>query len=108
LFADVCLLMFACLLLMFVSACCVARMLQPQAHFGVAPGCNIRVIEAAQACGLPFAPGITTASELEGAIERGCRFVKFFPAEAAGGLDYLKSIAGPYVVDGLLARSRNA
>jgi len=66
------------------------------ADFGVAPGMNPRVIRAAQEVGLPFAPGICTPSDLEVAIELGCRFVKFFPAEASGGVNYLKSMAAPY------------
>jgi 2-dehydro-3-deoxyphosphogluconate aldolase/(4S)-4-hydroxy-2-oxoglutarate aldolase len=66
------------------------------AHFAVAPGMNPRVIQAAREAGLPFAPGICTPSDLEAAIELGCRFVKFFPAEASGGLTYLKSMAAPY------------
>ena len=66
------------------------------AHFGVSPGMNPRVIRAAQEVGLPFAPGICTPSDLEAAIEQGCRFVKFFPAEASGGVSYLKSMAAPY------------
>ena len=66
------------------------------ADFGVAPGMNPRVIEAAKDAGLPFAPGICTPSDLEAAIELGCRFVKFFPAEPAGGVAYLRSMATPY------------
>ncbi|TWU42348.1 bifunctional 4-hydroxy-2-oxoglutarate aldolase/2-dehydro-3-deoxy-phosphogluconate aldolase [Novipirellula artificiosorum] len=66
------------------------------ADFGVAPGMNPRVVRAAQQAGLPFAPGIATPSELEAAIELGCRFVKFFPAEASGGIPYLRSMAAPY------------
>jgi len=66
------------------------------AHFGVSPGMNPRVIQAAQGAGLPFAPGISTPTDLEGAIEQGCRFVKFFPAEASGGISYLRSMAAPY------------
>jgi len=66
------------------------------AAFGVAPGMNPRVIRAAQEAGLPFAPGICTPSDLEAAIELGCRFVKFFPAEAAGGIPYLRSMSAPY------------
>ena len=66
------------------------------AAFGVAPGCNVRVIKAAQAAGLPFAPGITTPSELETALEEGCKLVKFFPAEPSGGVPYLKSMSAPY------------
>ena len=66
------------------------------AAFGVSPGLNRRVVEAAQACELPFSPGIATPSDLEAALELGCRDVKFFPAEPSGGLSYLKSIAAPY------------
>jgi 2-dehydro-3-deoxyphosphogluconate aldolase/(4S)-4-hydroxy-2-oxoglutarate aldolase len=64
--------------------------------FGVAPGTNRRVVEAARAAGLPFAPGIATPSDLELALELGCAEVKFFPAESSGGLDYLRSLAAPY------------
>ena len=66
------------------------------AHFGVAPGMNPRVIRAAQEAGLPYAPGIATPSDLEAAIELGCRFVKFFPAEPMGGVGYLRSMSAPY------------
>ncbi len=66
------------------------------AAFGVAPGLNPRVVQAAQDVGLPFAPGVTTASDLEAALELGCREVKFFPAEPTGGLPYLNSMAAPY------------
>ena len=66
------------------------------AHFGVSPGMNPNVIKKAEEINLPFAPGIATPSELEAAIALGCRFVKFFPAEASGGINYLKSISAPY------------
>ena len=66
------------------------------AAFGVAPGLNPRVIATAREVGLPFAPGIATPSELEQAIEHGCRLVKFFPAEPLGGLAYLRSMSAPY------------
>ncbi|HAR66689.1 MAG TPA: keto-deoxy-phosphogluconate aldolase [Lentisphaeria bacterium] len=66
------------------------------ADFGVSPGMNPRVVRAAQEAGLPFAPGICTPSDLEQAIELGCRFVKFFPAAAAGGISYLRSMSAPY------------
>ncbi len=67
------------------------------AAFGVAPGTNPRVIRAAQDAGLPFAPGIVTPSDVEMALELGCRELKFFPAEASGGVRYLKSLAAPYL-----------
>jgi 2-dehydro-3-deoxyphosphogluconate aldolase/(4S)-4-hydroxy-2-oxoglutarate aldolase len=66
------------------------------AHFAVAPGFNRRVVRAAQAAGLPFAPGIMTPSDIEAAIEEGCRVLKFFPAVASGGASLLKSMSGPY------------
>lgn len=67
-----------------------------KALFAVAPGCNPNVITAAIERGFPFAPGISTASELESALETGCSVVKLFPAESLGGVSYLKSLNGPY------------
>ena len=64
--------------------------------FGVAPGMNPRVVEAAIAAGLPFAPGICTPSDIERALEYDRRLLKFFPAEPCGGLKYLEAIAAPY------------
>ena len=69
--------------------------------FGVAPGTNASVIRQAQSVGLAFAPGIATASDIETAVELGCRELKFFPAEPSGGVKYLKSLAGPYAHLGL-------
>jgi 2-dehydro-3-deoxyphosphogluconate aldolase/(4S)-4-hydroxy-2-oxoglutarate aldolase len=66
------------------------------AAFGVAPGTNPRVIEHAAARGLPFAPGVCTPSDIEAAVERGCNVLKFFPAQPAGGLAYLRAMAAPY------------
>jgi len=66
------------------------------AHFGVSPGLNPHVIKAAEAVELPFAPGIATPSDIEAAIELDCRFVKYFPAAALGGVAYLRSMSAPY------------
>ena len=66
------------------------------AKFAVAPGCNPRIIEAAQQTGLFFAPGICTPSDIERALELGCKLLKFFPAEASGGVKMLKALIGPY------------
>jgi 2-dehydro-3-deoxyphosphogluconate aldolase/(4S)-4-hydroxy-2-oxoglutarate aldolase len=74
----------------------VDQVAEAGAAFGVAPGLNRRVVQRAQAVGLPFAPGVATPSDLETALELGCRDVKFFPAEPSGGLAYLKSMAAPY------------
>jgi 2-dehydro-3-deoxyphosphogluconate aldolase/(4S)-4-hydroxy-2-oxoglutarate aldolase len=67
------------------------------AAFGVAPGLNPRVVRAALECGLPFAPGVCTPSEVELALEQGCRLMKLFPAEPLGGLSYLRTLSSPFV-----------
>lgn len=71
------------------------------AHFAVSPGLNPAVVNRARELGLPFAPGIATPSDIEAAIELGCRFVKLFPAAGLGGVDYLKSMAAPYAPLGI-------
>jgi len=72
--------------------CCV----EAGAQFGVSPGLNDAVVEKARSVGLPFIPGIMTPSEIERALGLGCQLLKFFPAEAAGGIKMLQSLAGPY------------
>ena len=57
----------------------VEEVVDAGAAFGVAPGLNLKVVERAKQLGLPFAPGIVTPSELELAVEIGCRELKFFP-----------------------------
>jgi 2-dehydro-3-deoxyphosphogluconate aldolase/(4S)-4-hydroxy-2-oxoglutarate aldolase len=65
------------------------------AAFLVTPGSTDRVLNAAEDTGLPILPGAATVSEAMRLAERGLTALKFFPAEAAGGSDYLKSIGGP-------------
>jgi 2-dehydro-3-deoxyphosphogluconate aldolase/(4S)-4-hydroxy-2-oxoglutarate aldolase len=66
------------------------------AKFGVAPGLNERTVSAAQKAGFDFAPGVATPSEVECALSLGCKVLKFFPAEQAGGVNMLKALEGPY------------
>lgn len=66
------------------------------AQFGVAPGCNPQIVSLASSLGMPFIPGICTPSEIETAMSAGCRLLKFFPCEAAGGLPFLSAIATPF------------
>ena len=66
------------------------------AKFCVAPGLNPKVVKHCLDKGEAFAPGVSSASEIEQAIELGLDFVKFFPAEQAGGLPYIKSVSAPY------------
>ena len=71
------------------------------AAFGVSPGCNARLLAAARGAGFSFSPGIATPSDVEVALEHGCRLLKFFPAEQLGGLKYLRAMAAPYAHLGL-------
>ena len=66
------------------------------AAFGVSPGVSRNVLEAAGRAGFSFAPGVSTASDIEAALEHGCRLLKFFPAEQMGGLPYFNAVSGPY------------
>jgi len=66
------------------------------AAFGVAPGMNPRVVAKAAELGLPFSPGVCTPTDIELALELGCRILKFFPAEPSGGLNYLRTVAAPF------------
>nr|WSZ17608.1 bifunctional 4-hydroxy-2-oxoglutarate aldolase/2-dehydro-3-deoxy-phosphogluconate aldolase [Streptomyces canus] len=65
------------------------------ARFLVSPGWTDVLLAAMQASGVPFLPGVSTTSEVVALLERGVTEMKFFPAEAAGGTAYLKSLAGP-------------
>ena len=66
------------------------------AVFGLAPGLNPDIIAAAREIGLQFSPGVMTPSDVEQALSLGCKLLKFFPAQVAGGVDMLKALAGPY------------
>ncbi len=66
------------------------------AKFCVAPGLNPKVVKRAQEIGMPFVPGVATATEIEAALDLGITTVKFFPAQQAGGLDYIKAVSAPY------------
>ncbi|MER7206426.1 bifunctional 4-hydroxy-2-oxoglutarate aldolase/2-dehydro-3-deoxy-phosphogluconate aldolase [Streptosporangium sp. NPDC000239] len=65
------------------------------ARFLVSPGSTPSLLDAMRDSGVPFLPGVATASEVLALAERGLTEMKFFPAEAAGGLPYLKALAGP-------------
>ncbi|MGA4963231.1 bifunctional 4-hydroxy-2-oxoglutarate aldolase/2-dehydro-3-deoxy-phosphogluconate aldolase [Streptomyces pseudogriseolus] len=65
------------------------------ARFLVSPGCTDALLAAMRASGVPFLPGVATASEVMALLERGVREMKFFPARATGGTAYLKSLSGP-------------
>jgi len=65
------------------------------ARFLVSPGATSGLIAAAQNCPVPFLPGVATAGEAMTLAEVGFTMLKFFPAEPAGGIAYLKALASP-------------
>ncbi|MCX4667585.1 bifunctional 4-hydroxy-2-oxoglutarate aldolase/2-dehydro-3-deoxy-phosphogluconate aldolase [Streptomyces sp. NBC_01381] len=78
-----------------ISAQAVADSVAAGARFLVSPGWTDTLLGAMRESGVPFLPGVSTTSEVVALLERGVREMKFFPAEAAGGTAYLKSLGGP-------------
>ena len=72
------------------------RAMNAGAKFIVSPGLNPKVVKHCLDKGYPIVPGTSNPSDVEVAIELGLDVVKFFPAEAAGGLNMIKSMAAPY------------
>lgn len=66
------------------------------AKFLVAPGFNPKIISYALSHNVLFIPGVSNPSEIEQALEFGLNYVKFFPAEQTGGINYIKALAAPY------------
>jgi 2-dehydro-3-deoxyphosphogluconate aldolase / (4S)-4-hydroxy-2-oxoglutarate aldolase len=66
------------------------------AKFCVAPGFNPQIVGRAHAAGMPFVPGVCTPSEIEQALAAGCSTLKFFPAEASGGINMINALVAPY------------
>ena len=73
-----------------------AKAIECGARFIVSPGLNRKVVEFCLSKGVPITPGIATPTEVEAALDYGLDVVKFFPAEAAGGIAYLNAISAPY------------
>ena len=67
------------------------------AKFIVSPGLNPRIVKYCVDKGILITPGCANPSDIEQALEQGLEVVKFFPAEAAGGLKMIKAMAAPYV-----------
>ncbi len=65
-------------------------------ELAVAPGFNPGLVRLARELGMAFVPGVMTPSEMDGALGLGCQVLKFFPAEAAGGLSYLETASAPF------------
>jgi 2-dehydro-3-deoxyphosphogluconate aldolase/(4S)-4-hydroxy-2-oxoglutarate aldolase len=73
----------------------LARALKAGAKFIVSPGTPVALADALATCGVPALPGCATVSEAMTLARRGFQVLKFFPAEASGGLRWIKSVADP-------------
>lgn len=78
-----------------VSPADVTSAIAVGARFGVSPGATDALLEAAEQQDLPMLPGAASASEAMALLARGYDMLKFFPAEAAGGAPFLKSLGSP-------------
>ena len=74
----------------------VDRAINAGAKFIVSPGFNPKIVAYCIQKKIPIAPGCSTPSDIEQALEFGLDVVKFFPAEQAGGLEYIKAVSAPY------------
>jgi len=74
----------------------VEKAVSAGAKFIVSPGFNPKVVDYCLENNIPVTPGINNPTQIEMAIERGIKAVKYFPAEASGGLSLLKSMSAPY------------
>lgn len=74
----------------------VDRAVRAGATYLVSPGLSRAVVERAQEHGVPIFPGAVTATEIQAALELGLNTVKFFPAQASGGVEAIKSLAAPF------------
>ncbi len=74
----------------------LAQVTAAGAQFAISPGITDDLLQAGRTSQIPLIPGVATVSELMQAYALGYRYLKFFPAEAAGGVAMLKAIAGPF------------
>jgi 2-dehydro-3-deoxyphosphogluconate aldolase/(4S)-4-hydroxy-2-oxoglutarate aldolase len=78
------------------SSALAERAVAAGARFVVTPGFSAAVVERCHVLGVPVIPGVATATEVMAALEHGFELLKFFPAEAAGGIPLLRALAGPF------------
>jgi 2-dehydro-3-deoxyphosphogluconate aldolase/(4S)-4-hydroxy-2-oxoglutarate aldolase len=74
----------------------VKRSVDAGAQFIVSPGFNPTIVDYCIDNNIPITPGVNSPSQIEMGLERGLSILKFFPAEASGGVAMLKALAGPY------------
>jgi len=73
-----------------------AQVVEAGARFVVSPATNPELIAFCRSAGVPVFPGAATPTEVDAAVRAGADAIKFFPAEAMGGIPVLKAFAGPF------------
>lgn len=79
-----------------INAKLARRAVKAGAQFILSPGYNPSTVAYCVRHSIPVYPGVATPSEIEAALEWNLTTLKFFPAEAMGGIEFLKSLAGPF------------
>lgn len=74
----------------------VDEAIEAGARFIVSPGTNPKVVRRCLDRGIPIFPGVSSPTDIEVALDHGLEVVKFFPAEAIGGVAMLRAVAAPY------------
>jgi len=74
----------------------VKKAVDSGAKFIVAPGFNPKVVDYCVENNIPVVPGVNSPTQIEMGLDRGLKVLKFFPAEASGGLKLLKAMCAPY------------
>ena len=69
---------------------------QVGADFGLSPSTDTKIIEKSIELGFNFVPGISTPTDISSVVKYGINYLKFFPAENLGGMDYLNTINSPF------------
>jgi len=72
------------------------RAIDQGAQFVVSPGTDREIVELCTSLNVPAVPGVCTPTEVQSALRFGARVLKFFPAQALGGVTFLKALAGPF------------
>jgi 2-dehydro-3-deoxyphosphogluconate aldolase/(4S)-4-hydroxy-2-oxoglutarate aldolase len=84
-----------------VSPDLVAAAVESGARFAVSPGFGPRVSEATARDGLPYIPGVASATDIQLCLEAGHSLLKLFPVEPLGGLRLLRALAAPFAPNGV-------
>lgn len=79
----------------------VSQAIDAGAEFGLSPGFNAEIVEEAHTRNFPFVPGVMTPSEIELALSHECGVLKVFPVRELGGVDFIRSMEGPYAQTGV-------